>query len=189
MRRSSPTARIAKNALMLALLCVLGMFSIPLGENIKVSLQLFLVFVIILTADSFIDAMLVTGSYLLLGLFLPIYAGFVAGVSPTFGYVISFIVICPIVYFMNKIPKLHPIPRMAIACVVGLLVCYALGTLFMMAYLSRWELGTMLLITVVPYLPFDAAKIALAVLIVWFLPRFITGIDKKKKEKQPTQGE
>ena len=34
-----------------------------------------------------------------------------------------------------------------------------IGTVFMMAYLSRWDLGKMLLITVVPYLPFDAAKI------------------------------
>ena len=167
--------------MMLALLCVLGMFSFPLGDNIKVSLQLFVVFLIALTAKSFVDAIAVTGCYLLLGLFLPIYAGFTVGVSPTFGYVIAFVVICPIIYFMNKIPKIHPLPRMAIACVTGLLVCYLIGTVFMMAYLLRWDLGKMLLITVVPYLPFDAAKVAIAVLIVWLLPPFISGIEKKKK--------
>lgn len=175
--------------MMLALLCALGMFAFPLGDNIKVSLQLFVVFLIALIAKSFIDAVAVTGCYLLLGLFLPIYAGFTVGVSPTFGYVIAFVVICPIIHFMNKIPKIHPLPRMAIACVTGLLVCYAIGTVFMMAYLSRWDLGKMLLITVVPYLPFDAGKIVVATLIVWLLPPFITGIEKKRKKtsKQPQE--
>jgi biotin transport system substrate-specific component len=167
---------------MLALLCVLGMFAFPLGDNIKVSLQLFVVFLIALIAKSFIDAMAVTGCYLLLGLFLPIYAGFTVGVSPTFGYVIAFVIICPIIHFMNKIPKIHPLPRMAIACVTGLLVCYAIGTVFMMAYLSRWDLGKMLLITVVPYLPFDAVKIALAILTVIAMPEMVKGNEKDAKK-------
>ena len=35
----------------LAMLCIIGMFSIPLGDNIKVSLQLLMVFIIGLTVD------------------------------------------------------------------------------------------------------------------------------------------
>lgn len=161
--------RITKNALMLALFCVVGMFSIPLGANIKVSLQLLILFIICLTADSVIDCLIVSSLYLLIGLFLPVYAGFNAGVSPTFGYVISFVVISPIIYFMNKIPKIYPPVRMALACLAGLIVCYAIGTIFMMLYLS-WDLGKTLLISVVPYLPFDFTKILLAVLIVLLLP-------------------
>ena len=61
--------RITKNAIYLALLCVIGMFAIPLGDNLKVSLQLLIVFIIGLTASSFIDAFVVTSLYLVLGLF------------------------------------------------------------------------------------------------------------------------
>ena len=169
--------RISKNAVMLALLCLIGMFSIPLGANIKVSLQLLMVYLICLTAESFIDPLIITSLYLLLGLFAPIYAGFSSGITPTFGYVISFVVISPIIYFINKIPKMNKILRMSIACLSGLIVCYATGTLFMCLYLS-WDLGKTLLVSVVPYLPFDVAKIVIAVLVMLLLPQSISNIEK-----------
>lgn len=175
MSTHSAIRRITFNALMLALLCLVGMFSIPLGDNIKVSLQLLMVFIICLTARSFVDALIVTGCYLLIGLFAPVYAGFASGVSPTFGYVISFVAISPIIYFMNKIPKLPTVVRMGLACLTGLLVCYVIGTAFMMLYLGlakdvHWDLGKTLLVSVVPYIPFDLAKIVLAVSIVKLIP-------------------
>lgn len=172
---------------MLALLCVVGMFSIPFGENIKVSLQLMMVMIIVLTAESVIDCLIITTSYLVLGLFLPIYAGFSTGVSPTFGYVISFVLVCPILYFLNKIPKIHPIPRMIMSCVASLLFVYAVGTVFMMAYLSKWDLGAILLVSVVPYIPFDIVKIALVITIIQLLPPFITHQPKKKGDKAHDQ--
>ena len=55
--------RITKDAVMLALLCLVGMFSVPLGANIKVSLQLLIVFLICLTADTFYDPMIITGFF------------------------------------------------------------------------------------------------------------------------------
>ena len=166
--------RITKNALMLALFCVVGMFSIPLGANIKVSLQLLILYIICLTAESVFDCLIVSSLYVLLGLFLPVYAGFNAGISPTFGFVISFIAAAPAIYFMNKIPKIYPPIRMALACLVGLIICYAIGTVFMMFYLS-WDIGKTLMISVVPYLPFDFTKIVLAVLIVILLPQSVKG--------------
>ena len=153
---------------MLALFCIVGMFSIPLGDNIKVSLQLLIVFIICLTMESVIDCLIITSLYLLLGLFLPFYAGFSVGITPTFGYVISFVVISPIVFFLNKIPKLYAPVRMFIACLTGLLVCYAIGTLFMMLYL-KWNLVTTLAVSVLPYIPFDIAKIVIAILVVLVL--------------------
>lgn len=176
----SVVSRICRNGLMLALLCVVGMFSIPLGENIKVSLQLLAVFVICLIADAFYDAMIITGCYLLLGLFLPIYAGFSSGVTPTFGFVIGFVLAAPVIYFMNKIPKIPAWIRMALACVVGLIPVYAAGTVFMMLYL-QWDAGKTMLVSVVPYLPFDAIKVALAVLVVEGLPILIRPKASKKK--------
>ena len=178
MDKPSPVTRIARNGIMLAMMCVVGMFSIPLGDNIKVSLQFFMVCLIALTSASFYDGAIVMACYLLLGLFAPVYAGFTSGITPTFGFVISFIGACPIIYFMNKIPKLNSIIRMAIACVVGLIFVYIVGTIFLMAYLSIWDLGKALMITTIPYLPFDAIKIALAVIIVRMLPKSVGGAGK-----------
>ena len=96
MKNTNTIKRITKNAIMLAMLCVIGMFSIPLGDNIKVSLQLLMVFIIGLTVSTFYDGIIITGLYLLIGLFAPVYAGFNAGITPTFGFVISFVIITPI---------------------------------------------------------------------------------------------
>ena len=162
--------RITKNAIYLALLCIIGMFSLPLGDNVKVSLQLLMVFIIGLTASSFIDSLIVTGLYLVLGLFLPIYAGFKSGISPTFGFVIAFVIITIPLYFLNKLKIKNQFIRIGLACFVSLLICYLIGTLFLMLYLNI-SIEKALLIAVVPYLPFDIAKIVIAVLVVSLLPK------------------
>jgi len=173
MDKISTVQRLTKNAILLALMCVIGMFSLPLGDNIKVSLQLLIVFIIGLTASSFIDSVIVTGLYLLLGLFLPIYAGFNAGISPTFGFVISFPIICVPLYFLNKLKIKNQFIRMSIACLVGLIICYTIGTLFLKFYLNI-GVEKALLIAVVPYIPFDIAKIIIAELVVSLLPKKYT---------------
>ena len=170
MDKKKQIVRMARNAVMLALLCVIGMFSLPLGDNIKVSLQLLMVFIIGLTSASVIDAVIVTGLYLAIGLLIPVYAGFTAGVTPTFGFVISFVVLVVPLYFLNKLPIKNQFIRMAIACVVGLLVCYTIGTTFLALYL-KLNIQKALLIAVVPYIPFDIAKIIIAVLVVSLLPK------------------
>ena len=164
--------RITKNAIMLALLCIIGMFALPLGDNIKVSLQLLMVLIIGLTATSVFDAIIVTGLYLALGLFMPIYAGFQAGITPTFGFVISFVVIVIPLYFLNKLKIKNQFIRMGIACFVALLLCYAIGPLFLALYL-KLSIEKALLIAVVPYIPFDIAKIIIAILVVLLLPKKI----------------
>ena len=169
MDKTKIITRICKNAIYLALLCTIGMFAIPLGDNVKVSLQLLMVFIIGLTASSFIDAFIVTGLYLALGLFLPIYAGFSGGVSPTFGFVVSFVIISIPLYFLNKIPIKNQFIRMGLACFICLIIVYIIGGLFLTLYL-RLSMEKALLIAVVPYLPFDIAKIIIAVLVVSLLP-------------------
>ena len=162
--------RITKNAIYLALLCVIGMFAIPLGDNVKVSLQLLVVFIIGLTATSFVDTMIITGLYLGLGMFLPIYAGFNAGISPTFGYVISFVIISFPLYFLNRLPIKNDFVRIGLACFVSLIIVYIIGTLFLMFYLNL-SIEKALLFSVVPYIPFDIAKIIIAALVVKLLPK------------------
>ena len=162
--------RICKNGVLLALMCIVGMFSIPLGANIKVSLQLLMVFLICLISESVIDCLLITSLYLLLGLVAPFYAGFSAGISPTFGFVLSFVVISPTIFFLNKVPKIYPAIRMFVACFVGLLFCYLVGSIFMMLYM-KWNFVSTLAVSVVPYIPFDIAKIIVAILVVMLLPK------------------
>ena len=58
---------------------------------------------------------------------------------------------------------------MSIACVVALLLCYAIGTIFLKFYLNI-GIEKALLIAVVPYIPFDIAKIVIAELVVSLLP-------------------
>ena len=173
MKNTNTIKRITKNAIMLAMLCVIGMFSLPLGDNIKVSLQLLMVFIIGLTVATFYDGMIITGLYLLLGLVAPIYAGFSVGVTPTFGFVISFVVITPIIYFLNKLPIKNDFLRMSFACIVALIICYLIGALFLALYLHL-DIQKALLIAVVPYVPFDIAKIVIAVLVVSILNKRIS---------------
>ena len=170
MKNLSLVQRITKNAIYLAMLCAIGMFSIPLGDNVKVSLQLLMVFIIGLTVNSLVDSLIITGLYLLLGLFLPIYAGFNAGITPTFGYVISFVLICVPLFFINKLKIKNHLLRMGLACFISLLICYTVGTIFLMLYLNL-SIEKALLFSVVPYLPFDFAKIVIAVLVVSILNR------------------
>lgn len=162
--------RITRNAIYLAILCAVGMFALPLGDNIKVSLQLLVVFIIGLTVNSFVDSLIITGLYLLLGLFFPIYAGFSASITPTFGYVISFVVISIPLYFLNKLKINNQFVRMGLACFISLLIVYTIGTIFLMLYLNI-AIEKALLFSVVPYLPFDIAKIVIAVLVVSILEK------------------
>ena len=161
--------RITKNAILLALLCVTGMFSFPLGENIKVSLQLLTLFIIFGITPKLFDKILIPSLYLLLGLIAPIYAGFQAGITPTFGFVIGFVISAIPFHFLYKYIKLNDIFRYILACVGALITVYISGTIFMMVYL-QFDLGKTLLIAIVPYLPFDIAKIAICTIAIKLLP-------------------
>ena len=69
---------------------------------------------------------------------------------------------------------------MFIACFVGLLICYAIGSVFMMLYL-KWDFVPTLTVSVVPYIPFDIAKIVVAILVVMLLPE---NVKNSKKDLQ-----
>ncbi|MCR4880235.1 MAG: biotin transporter BioY [Bacilli bacterium] len=174
--------RITKDAILLALLCVTGMFSVPMGENIKVSLQLLTLFLIFGVTDSVYDKIIIPALYLLIGLVVPVYAGFQSGITPTFGFVISF-VFCGIPFhFIYKYIKINESVRYVLACLAALVVVYIIGTIFMMAYL-HFELGKTLLIAVVPYLGFDITKIAICTVIMKLLP------DSVKKDNKNINSE
>ena len=177
--------RITRDGILLALLCVTGMFSIPLGENIKVSLQLLTLFIIFGITDSLVDKIIIPLLYLLIGLLIPVYAGFITGISPTFGFVIGFVICAIPFHFLYKYLKINEIVKYILACLLSLIVVYITGVLFMMMYLNM-NLVQTLLIAVVPYLGFDAAKIVICTIVIKLLPDKIKGktpVNSEEKEK------
>lgn len=172
--------RISKNAILLALLCVTGMFSFPLGENIKVSLQLLTLFLIFGITEKLADKIIIPSLYLLLGLIAPIYAGFQVGITPTFGFVISFVIIAIPFHFLYKYIKLNWYLRYIISCFVSLIIVYLFGSIFMMIYLQI-DYPKALLLSVVPYIGFDILKIAICTVAIRLLPDSIK-IDQRSEQ-------
>ena len=177
------TRRITYWAIMLALFCVLGMFSIQFGDTIKVSIQLFIVFLIGMLSPGILDSFIISTCYLLLGLFLPIYAGFSSGITPTFGFVIGFIPGSIILTLIAKIFKGYidnfieykfstkEIKKMIfgllIGCVASTIIVYVCGATFMYFYFQGLgkakDVLTIIGICITPYIPFDIIKIILSI--------------------------
>jgi biotin transport system substrate-specific component len=119
--------------------------------------------------------------YILLGLVgLPVFAGFTGGVGVLFGltggYIIGFLFTAFIVGIMSE--KLgRKLWVLAVSMVLGLLACYVFGTAWFMVIYNT-SMGSMSLVTalgmcVVPFLPFDALKIAAAVVLVNRLSKIV----------------
>ena len=125
-------------------------------------------------------------SYVLLGFVgVPVFSGFTGGVakllSPTGGYILGFLAAAPVIgwgadrYVHRNDAK--GVWALAICMMLGLLLCYAIGTFWFvlltlpMAQGSSWL--SAFLICVLPYLPFDFVKIAIAIFMTKKLKRFI----------------
>lgn len=112
--------------------------------------------------------------YIVLGLIgVPVFAGFSGGVGVLFGltggYIIGFLFTAFIVGFMcDKLGR--KLWVLALSMALGLLACYVFGTVwFMLIY--NYTMGSISLVSalgmcVVPFLLFDAIKIAAAVVLV-----------------------
>jgi biotin transport system substrate-specific component len=108
--------------------------------------------------------------YVLMGAIgLPVFAGFSGGVGALMGssggYIVGFILSALVMWGLEKVIGTKPV-AMIVSMAVGLLVCYAFGTVwFMVVYGSAngaISLATALGWCVIPFIPFDAIKIALA---------------------------
>ena len=153
-------------AMFAALIAVCSIISIPIGE-VPVTLQ---TFAICLTAAmlGWKRGTLAVFIYILLGAIgVPVFAGMSGGIGilagPTGGYIIGFILTSLIVGFAADRRGRKALP-LAIAMVAGVLACYVTGTIWFMV-VTGMGLVESLMLCVVPFLLFDAAKIALAVLL------------------------
>ena len=160
------TYQMAVTAVMAAVLCVLGPLTVPIGA-VPISLANF---VICLTAwllgPKFGTLSVVL--YLALGTIgIPVFSGYGAGLAklagPTGGYLVGYLLLAFIGGMFIEKSKGNPVVS-AVGLVLGDAACYVLGTIWFMV-LTGLDLPTSLTYCVIPYLPGDVIKIALASLL------------------------
>lgn len=159
---------ITFTALMAAVCCILGPLSIPIG-TIPVTLGVLAVYLCIFTLGARLGSIAVA-VYLLLGAAgLPVFSGFQGGVAklagPTGGYLIGFLIMAIVSGVILDIAwRFNGAKRYVIQVVgmiIGLAVCYMFGTVWFMVT-AHVSLIAGLTTCVIPFLPFDAIKIAFA---------------------------
>ena len=165
-KRKITTQQMALVAVMTALTCILAPFSLPIGPvpisltNLVIYFSLYLLGWKLGTLSYVI--------YLLIGLVgVPVFSGFTAGPAklfgPTGGYLIGFIpmaIIAGIV--IDKYTEKWLLCLLAM--IIGTIVCYALGTTWL-AYEAKMDMMAALWAGVIPFIPGDLVKMALAILI------------------------
>lgn len=171
--------QLVQIALMSSILCILAPFSIPLPFSpvpITFTNLILYLFIFILGWRSTILSYFL---YLLLGLVgLPVFSGFVGGpiklVGPTGGYLIGFFFLILISGLFIEKSSENKILSI-IGLILGTLVCYLLGTMWL-----SWHLSISFLqgfsIGVIPYLVGDGVKIIIAVILGPILKKRLVGL-------------
>ena len=169
MNRSNriPTLMLVLCGLFAALMAVGAWISIPMSSGISVTLQL----MAIMTCAALMKpvyAMLSVLAYALIGLVgVPVFSNFRGGpgvlLGVTGGYIVGFI---PAAFLTAWLIERwgRELWKQAIAMVLGVVLCYAFGSVWFMVSMHR-TLGQTLALCVLPYIPFDLIKIALSVLL------------------------
>jgi len=158
-------------AIFAALTAILSQIAIPMVP-VPINLAMLSVFV----AGALLGPTKATASqvvYILLGAIgVPVFSGFSGGfgviVGPTGGYIVGYVASAFVIGIIVKYTKKSIISSI-FAMVVGLIVCYALGTAwFMYGPSSEFVGGLWLAITycVIPFLIGDMLKIILASFLV-----------------------
>ena len=119
--------------------------------------------------------------YILLGAVgMPVFSGFRGGMGvlldTTGGYIIGFVA-AALVYWLLTVRLGDSLPVKAIACVLGLAVCYAFGTAWFLVLYARTTgpigVTTALGWCVIPYIIPDLLKLALALLLSGRVRKFL----------------
>ena len=151
---------------MAAVLCVLAPWKIPVGP-IPITLASFGVYLAAGLLGPVEGTAAVTVYVLLGAIGLPVFAGFRAGVGvlagATGGYIVGFVVGALLTSLIITRWGLAWW-KQALAMVLGVAVCYAIGTAWFM-HLTGRGLVSCMSICVLPFIPFDLAKIAVSVVL------------------------
>ena len=178
MRQKTKAYDITMTAVCVGLIAVCSWISIPTA--VPFTLQTFGVFITmgLLGGKRGTAAVLV---YIILGAAgVPVFSGFGGGIGalagPTGGYIVGFLFMALAMWGLERLIGRSTGALLA-SMVIGLLVCYAFGTVWFMAVYARTAgaigLGTVLGMCVIPFLIPDAAKIALAMLFVRRIGKYV----------------
>ena len=180
--RSQKTKRMVETALMGAVLCILAPFTVPVPFSpVPLSFSTFAVYLaaVILGAKRGALCVLV---YLLLGLAgLPVFSGFSGGIGvlsgPTGGYLLGYLPCAVLVgYLTDKRNSNSTFGKYVVAMALGTLSCYLLGTVwFLMVMGGSYTVMQALVVCVLPYLVFDAAKILAVASVAGPVKRILRG--------------
>lgn len=170
------TYDMAYIAVFTVLIAICSWISIP--TVIPFTLQTFAVFLAVEVLGGRRGTLAVTLYVLLGAIGVPVFAEFTGGLGiilrNTGGYIIGFILSALVMWlmetiFIKKLHVQHVLFVQAVSMVLGLLACYAAGTIwFMLVYMKDAGpvgLTTVLGWCVIPFLIPDAVKIALALML------------------------
>ena len=164
--KKSTVFNMTNCALMAALMCVLCPVSVPIGP-IPISLSILVILLTVYVLGTW-RALVSYTVYLLLGAVgMPVFSGFQGGLAklagPTGGYLAGFwlmILVAGIIMEKGKRNLLVTILGM----LVGVAIDYAVGTAWFV-FQTESTVVHALDVCVYPFIPFDVAKIVIAVLL------------------------
>lgn len=165
--RRNKTADMTHIALFAVLLTICGWISLPVPP-IPVTLQTFGVFSALLFLGGRRGTCAVA-VYLLMGAVgLPVFSAFRGGIGAlleaTGGYLLGFL-LCGLVYWFITSRCGTSAPAVLLACLVGLLCCYAFGTVWYLLLYGPGGFLPILASCVLPFLIPDLVKLGLAFLL------------------------
>jgi len=170
-KRMFTVKEMVLTALFAAIIVVCTWITIPV-QPVPFTLQTFAVFCAVSVLGgkkSFFSVL----TYILLGMVgIPVFSGFSGGISVLFGktggYIVGFLFI-PLIYMLSE--KLLGKNIIVLICtlIVGLAVCYIFGTAWFIFVYSKGgdtvSVSQALKWCVIPFIPFDLLKMALAVAV------------------------
>lgn len=161
---------ITITALLAAVICALSPFTLPLGA-VPVTLATLAVYFVSAVGGAK-KGVAAVAVYILLGVAgVPIFSGFQGGfqklIGPTGGFIAGYL---PLSLIVGLAADKFPSKKIAypLSMLAGTAVLYAFGALWF-AYSSGNSFGNALLLSVLPFLPVDAVKIAAASFLAYKL--------------------
>lgn len=162
------TITITRVALSTAVICVLGPMALTLPISpVPISLGILGIFFAVYV-NGMLWGTVSTLIYLLIGFVgVPVFAGFTAGagklLGPTGGYIFGYLFLSLIAgFFIDKFEKkiyLH-----VVGMILGTIILYALGTAWL-AISAHMTFKAALLAGVIPFIPADLVKMAIAIAV------------------------
>jgi biotin transport system substrate-specific component len=154
-------------AVFAAIICIFSVMTIPIGP-VPISMGIFGIMLAAIILGSKRGTVSVAVYILLGAVGLPIFSGFKGGFQvlfgPTGGYIWSYILVALFIGIMvKKLPqnKILALVKIFIVCLIGIIICYAAGTVQFMA-VQQTDLAKALTLCVIPFIPFDIIKAAIA---------------------------